>query len=848
MSSSSPVNRSSTDKIRFWPFSMNMLRTKICFFCAIAVLAQAIFVIVVLKQYSGIGIYQRMPSMVTHKANLAKTVVTKSILSGNDKLLKEDLASLIKSSLVKDVMVIDCAGLFHTRGAESDTSINAAQPLTDLPPDLYTRMQETGKIETAASLSSRTLMYAIAPVPCPKPLKNGSATTLADQSTKGALIIKYDFTQPIRREVRLSYFIGFGQLIVSIVLLCIGGVLLLRYLTTKLAVLSRSMNDFSPANPTNRYDVKNADEIDEIGQSFNNMADTIQLQLVKIQNSNRRLVLTDKIFELSSSGVVILSSDFIILDANPAFIDINGYQLHEVVGKHFDFLSHDMPDSERALVFEEARETGSAKRDFWMRAATGKRFRKSIRLSPVANDDGNVTHYFVIENDITEEYMQRLQMQTLATTDSLTGLKNRRQYERDATNIILSESGGIAIACIDLDGLKEINTKYGHLAGDQLIETAGRRLLEQVESLALGIYRLGGDEFCAILNNPGNIDELTRICRALIAAVEGAVNVEMVTTDLTIGLGVSLYDSTRHTSIEDVMRDADIALKEAKRAGRSSFVMAREETLWGHERRINISLGLKSQQLSEQVQVAYLPKVDIQNNILSGAEALIRWTSPDLGFVRNDEFIPIAEETGDILKIDEWVMRRAIADAVTFGDLIDGFQTTVNVSPRQLFESYYSQDLIHQLKSNNVDAENFSVEITEWTAIQSHERFIPVINALRTAGISVELDDFGTGHSSLVNLHRLPVDALKIDRSFVDKMVESRVSLEIVRSIIMLSHSLKMTVIAEGVENVTQLELLRELGCDYCQGYLYSEPVIVEDDNSLKNAIAQWQETIDGLC
>ena len=330
-------------------------------------------------------------------------------------------------------------------------------------------------------------------------------------------------------------------------------------------------------------------------------------------------------------------------------------------------------------------------------------------------------------------------------------------------------------------------------------------------------------------------------------AVEGSLKIDLITAGLTLGLGVSLFDPERHQTIQDVIRESDFALKEAKKQGRSSLFIATEDTSKAQVRRTNISLALKSPNLESQIQLAYLPKVNIQNNILSGAEALVRWTSPDLGFVRSEEFVPIAEETGDILRIDDWVMDQAISDADLFGRVIDGFQTTINVSPRQLLKPDFADQLVGNLELNQVDAENFSLEITEWTAIQHYERYIPVLESLRSSGIAVELDDFGTGHSSLVNLHKLPIDTLKIDRDFVRTISDNPVSQEIVRSIVLLARSLNMSVVAEGVENIQQLKLLREMDCEYCQGYIYSEPVVVESEVGLRAAIDQWQETIDTL-
>lgn len=788
------------------------------------------------------NVSQNIHASARSHAHTMQSVADYHVSQGDLTALTEHLHVALHSNYVTDAVAINCSGKVFSAVDRSLLGKDLAFAFPDYSKNSLETMHRNNSIEVSPMEKDSAVYYSYIPIPCPSLSLEGEEPVKA-----GALILCSDFSAFIEKEKQFYMLLGLLQFLLSALFLFIGTLLLYKFITAKLSALSSGMQTFSSDDHSFRHRPHGINEIDHIGAAFNKMADTIQRQFIRIQNTNRRLLLTDKVFELTSVGVVILSKDLMILDVNPAFIEMNSYELNEIVGKPFDFLIHDMPELEKKSLISDATLDGTATREFWARSARGKRFRKSIKLSSMRDDQGQITNYFVNESNVTEDHMQKLQLRALATTDSLTGLKNRRQFEIDSAEIELTTAGCCAIVSIDLDGLKEINGKYGHLAGDRFLEATARRLDQQVANISLGIYRLGGDEFCVILNQPGDIDELTRICRAITAAVEGTVKIDMATADLTIGLGVSIYDPLRHKTFQDLIKESDIALKEAKRSGRSSFFIASVESLVEQERRTNISLALKSPKLEEQVRVSYLPKVDIQNNILSGAEALIRWTSPDLGFVKNDEFIPIAEETGDIVKIDEWVMRRAISDAALFGKLIDGFQTTINVSPRQLFKLDYAEELIRNLEISLVDAENFSLEITEWTAIQHYDRFIPVLNTLRAAGISVELDDFGTGHSSLVNLHKLPIDALKIDRDFVHSMADNTVSLEIVRSIIHLARSLKMTIIAEGVENLQQLELLRELGCEYCQGYLYSEPLIVENEAGLRNAISQWQDTIDTL-
>lgn len=777
-----------------------------------------------------------------NSAGLIQSTASYFILNHDLAALTEKLELAVNSNYVTHAIAVNCDGAIYSAGDKSQLGKEPNSVLNGFSQRALNSMLAKNSVEVEKAPGVAPVHYSYIPLPCPQNQTSGS-----HPQQGGALIMVCDFSALIEEKRQHYLQLGVPLLLIYSIVFLMGLLLLYKYISAKLSGLATSMHKFSSIDKDCRYTGKGSDEIDRIGKSFNSMADVIQRQFLRIENTNRRLILTDKVIERSSNGIVILSNDLMILDINPAFTELNGYEINDVVGKPFDFLTHEISELDRKAMTEEAAGEGSANREFWTRSAHGKRFRKLIRLSPIHDESGRITHYFVIESDVTEDHLQKLQLKALAVTDSLTGLKNRRQFEVDCAELELDTAGCSAVLAMDMDGLKEINSKYGHLSGDQLIQSAGHRLAQQVEGISHGVYRLGGDEFCILLDQPRDVEELTRICRSIMAGVEGPVEIDLVALDLTVGLGASIYDPSRHSSIQDLIKESDIALRQAKRSGRSSFVIATEESLLEQERKTNISLALKSQKLESQVEVSYLPKIDIQNNILAGAEALIRWSSPDLGFVRNEEFVPIAEETGDILRIDEWIMRRVISDAAIFGTIIDGFQTTINLSPRQLFKSEFAEELILNLENHKVDAENFSVEITEWTAIQNYERFIPTLNLLRSAGVSVELDDFGTGHSSLVNLHKLPVDALKIDRDFVHSMSENSVSLEIVRSIISLARSLHMTIVAEGVENLSQLALLRELGCDYCQGYLYSEPAILNGEVEITNAIRIWQEMIENL-
>lgn len=833
-----PETPSSVVRLRLF---LRSLLAKMLAIFLVALIAQAVGAYLILKYAFDRTVTSEIVHTARNTAHLHQQSTQYFLVNKDFVALTHHLYSAVNSTYATDAVALDCAGRVYAAGDRSQMGKTLPDLLADLPTDFYKESLRRDTIVVAPAEKSG-VYYSFSPIPCPSLDLDGWGPKYG-----GGLLLRSDFTPLMYSHGELYIRLGIAQLVLSGLALMIGSILFYGHVATKLKKVSVGMKSFSSDKPHFRYRSDGKDEIDRIGQSFNNMANTIQKQFIRIQNTNRRLLLTDKVFELTSVGVVILDDKLIVIDVNPAFIEINDRQLHDVVGKPFGYLHYGLSDKENVDFVEEANKSNSAFRENWVRSATGKRFRKAFTLSPMRNEEGLITHYFVIEEDVTDDYIQKMQMHTIATTDALTGLKNRRQFESDSSGLKLTEAGCCAIALIDLDGLKDINTKYGHLAGDHLIEVASRRIEEQVRHSSVGLYRLGGDEFCVILKDVGTQQDLTRICRTLTTAVEGPIELGLVNTNLTIGMGVTLYDPERHESVQDLIIEADISLKSAKLLGRSSFVVASTQVLSAHERKTNVSLALKSPSLEEEVQLAYLPKVDIQNNILSGAEALIRWTSPDLGFVLNDEFIPIAEETGDILRIDNWVMQRAISDAVLFEDLIHGFQTTINVSPRQLFESFFADELVRQLESHKVDPENFSVEITEWSAIQNHERFIPILDSLRASGVSVELDDFGTGHSPLVNLHKLPVDALKVDRSFVGNMLSNRVSMEIVRSIILLGHSLKMTVIAEGVENISQLRLLRELGCDYCQGYLYSEPVIVDSKEGLQTAIEQWESAIQTL-
>ena len=408
-----------------------------------------------------------------------------------------------------------------------------------------------------------------------------------------------------------------------------------------------------------------------------------------------------------------------------------------------------------------------------------------------------------------------------ALHDALTGLPNRAHFQKRLQDAV-RQAQPFAVLYLDFDHFKAVNDSFGHAVGDALLVAIGSRLGACIRPNDL-VARLGGDEF-AVLFEGSNVADAVRGAERLTQVFQSPIHIRTHRLHCTPSIGVVMGDDAR-TSAENVLRDADIAMYRAKTSGRSQYVVFEAAMRENIQARLALETDLRGAVEQEQLVVHYQPVLHGASGKLAGFEALVRWLHPERGMVSPGEFIPLAEETGLIIDIDRWVLRTACAQLKAWSHDNPELTLSVNLSSRQFNCPTLAPFIAGVLAEFDLEAHRLKLELTESLLTDLSLRVRETLTALRQLGLRLHIDDFGTGYSSLSYLQRFDADVLKVDRSFVMKMLENDDSAELVRTIVSMAHNLGMQVVAEGVETAEQYALLRALGCEYVQGYLFSKPV-----------------------
>jgi diguanylate cyclase (GGDEF)-like protein len=423
------------------------------------------------------------------------------------------------------------------------------------------------------------------------------------------------------------------------------------------------------------------------------------------------------------------------------------------------------------------------------------------------------------------------QLRYLATHDALTGLPNRALLEDrigQAITLAQRSRAPFALMLLDLDRFKSVNDSMGHRAGDELLMEVAQKLRSVVRGVDT-VARLGGDEFVLILQSVTGRDECLRVAERALAALAPTIRIQGVDLRATCSVGIALYPEDGD-SMALLLNHADVAMYSAKQRGRNNIQCFAAGMSVGAQEKVKLERELESALLLGQFVLHYQPKVDMASGEIASAEALVRWRHPDRGLLAPGEFIPVAEECGLIGAIGDWVVHEACRQARSWQDAgLPALRIAVNLSPAQFRHSDLLATIRRALDAARLDARFLEVELTESAVMSEPETSVTILEQLSQMGVVVSVDDFGTGHSSLSYLRRLPVDTLKIDREFIREIMSHPDDASIVRAIVLLAHSLRLKVVAEGVEAVEQLEFLKTLGCDEYQGYYFS-PAVPADD------------------
>ncbi len=543
--------------------------------------------------------------------------------------------------------------------------------------------------------------------------------------------------------------------------------------------------------------------------------------------TEKAMRLQSRIFEHSEESILITDADRRILSVNPAFSQMTGYSEEDVIGRLPSLLrSARHPLHFYEELWQRVEKDGGWHGEVWTRRKNGDDFPSWASISLVRNREGQISNYFSIFTDITERKKAEERIHYLAYYDSLTGLPNRtllyKLIDQALTEARRNRLHG-AILFVDLNRFKPINDSLGHGVGDRLLQQVAERLRSAVRTEDV-IARLGGDEFVVALFDISRREHAAMVAQKLIAALDTPFLIDSHELRVGVAIGISVYPRDG-LETETLLRMADIAMYRSKETGQDGYTFYSREMNQRALERLHIESGLRHGIEKNELLLHYQPKVDIVSGAIVGAEALVRWQHPDLGMMPPDAFIPIAEESGLIVRLSAWVLEAALEQTHAWSAAgLPEFKVAINLSARD-FSPGLADRVQALLREHAVAPDRIELEITEGMLTHSSDEVIAMMDSLTALGVTLSLDDFGTGYSSLAYLKRFPIDTLTIDRSVVTGIPQDGNDCAIAGAIISMAQRLGHRVIAEGVETRAQLEFLKSLGCQEIQGHYFSPPV-----------------------
>jgi len=544
----------------------------------------------------------------------------------------------------------------------------------------------------------------------------------------------------------------------------------------------------------------------------------------------RMLKLASAVFDSTQEGVILTDESVKILYVNPAFTTATGYTAEEAVGRNPRMLQsgwHNNAFYEK--MWSSLNETGMWQGEIWNRRKNGAIYPQWLTIRSLLNDQGVVVNYTAVFDDITERKKEEERLYHQTHHDALTGLPNRVMFMERLTQAMADAKrlGLLAgVMFLDLDRFKLINDTMGHNTGDVLLQYVAERLVDCVRD-GDTVARLGGDEFTILLEKLDDPTEASAVADKILSAFDQSFSLNGQEFFVTPSIGVALYPHDGD-DVESLIKNADTALYRAKEHGNNYQIYT--AAMSGQSSMIfELEKDLRKALERDEIIVHYQPQVSLSSGKMVGMEALVRWQHPTRGLVSPAQFIPLAEETGLIVPIGEYVLRTACKQNKLWQEKgYPPMRLAVNLSARQFQQKDLTTFIRDVLQETGLDARYLELEITESLAMDDVHQAISILHSLKELGVQISIDDFGTGYSSLSYLKKFPIQTLKIDRSFVNDISHDPDDAAIASSIIVMAHSLKLNVIAEGVETASQLNFLRDRNCNEMQGYLFSKPLSAE--------------------
>jgi diguanylate cyclase (GGDEF)-like protein/PAS domain S-box-containing protein len=529
---------------------------------------------------------------------------------------------------------------------------------------------------------------------------------------------------------------------------------------------------------------------------------------------------TAQVFENCRDAILVMDAEKHVLAVNQAFSEISGFSPSEVVGADVPGLRFGALD--RALyeqIWAHVERDDHWEGEIWTVRRSGDKYPAWVALTAIRDVQGRITNYMVILADITERKRLEDATRHLAEHDALTDLPNRvlfldRLQQALAAN--RRQHKQFALMFLDLDRFKQINDTFGHRAGDEVLKEVAARLTHCVRGVDT-VSRLGGDEFVVLLADIGGVDQAAHVAGSVMQAVARPVKADGQDISLSVSIGIAICPSDGQDA-DTLLRHADVAMYHSKQNGRNEFRFFSPEMNAHVIERVQMENMLRRALERGEFVLDFQPEVDIATGRTLGVEALIRWRHPERGLLLPHEFLPVAEESGLIVPIGEWVLREACRQARSWRDQGFPVVVSVNLSGAQFLHEGLVRYVDAALSSSGLEPHFLDLEITEGVIMNGAPSTAKTVEALQSRGVQFTIDDFGTGWSSLSSLRRFPLSKLKIDRSFVEDIPRASQDAALIPAIIALARSLKLRVVAEGVENAEQLRFLQQHGCDEYQG------------------------------
>jgi diguanylate cyclase (GGDEF)-like protein/PAS domain S-box-containing protein len=550
------------------------------------------------------------------------------------------------------------------------------------------------------------------------------------------------------------------------------------------------------------------------------------------QVAEEKLRLAERAFQNTAEGITVTDVKGDIVSTNPAFEAITGYSYKEVAGENPRILKSGHHEASfYNEMWDTLLKTGHWRGEIWNRRKNGDVYPQWLTISAVRDSNGEITHYVGVFTDISQIKEAQDQINFLAHHDALTHLPNRALFRERFDHALMHarrENNAIALLFLDLDRFKTVNDTLGHPVGDQVLLEVSKRMSHTIRASDT-LARLGGDEFVLLLEEETDAQHAAVVANKLIELFSRPMVIGEHELVVTASIGITLFPNDGDDP-DMLIRHADRAMYEAKQEGRNTYRFFTQALTEGALERLMMENDLRRAISRDELTLHYQPIVSLATQQLQGIEALVRWQHPEKGLIAPGLFIELAEEIGIISEIGQWVLRAACAQLANWDR--KGFMVpriSVNLSVQQIDREGLITLVSQELKNSDLSPARLELEVTESMLIRNPELSRTVLTELRTIGVKFAIDDFGTGYSSLAYLKLLPLDRLKIDRSFVRDIGQDANDEAIVRAIIAMSNSLGLESVAEGVENQLQAQFLQQAGSDLAQGYLYSRPLPADE-------------------